>query len=167
MTCNRQAARLPKQFRVKSKQLDIERRGDELVRREKPVVMREALEILDSLPNGLGLKPCRDNKPQKRKGLWCRAGSRSTQTYLFISKRNARPRWSSVFFHSTGRRCAVCHYLRRTLLRSKYEHAGRQDPGPSPRPHPSFPCLIPSGECRGDLQTNKIRAGIKRTIDRQ
>ena len=66
---NSQAVRLPKQFRVKSKELDIERRGDELVLREKPLLMREALEILDSLPKGLGLKPRRDNKPQKRKGL--------------------------------------------------------------------------------------------------
>lgn len=66
---NSQAVRLPKQFRVKSKELDIERRGDELVLREKRLVMRDALEILDSLPKGLGLKTRRDNKPQKRKGL--------------------------------------------------------------------------------------------------
>jgi antitoxin VapB len=66
---NSQAVRLPKQFRVKSKELEIERRGNELVLREKPTGMQEALDILDSLPKGLGLSPRRDSKPQKRKGL--------------------------------------------------------------------------------------------------
>jgi antitoxin VapB len=65
---NSQAVRLPKQFRVKSKELEIFRRGDELVLREKPG-MQEALNILYSLPKGLGLKPRRDTKPQRRKGL--------------------------------------------------------------------------------------------------
>lgn len=39
---NSQAVRLPKQFCVKSKELGIERRGDELVLREQPLVIREA-----------------------------------------------------------------------------------------------------------------------------
>ena len=35
---NSQAVRLPKQFRVKRKELDIERRGDQLVLREQSLV---------------------------------------------------------------------------------------------------------------------------------
>lgn len=38
---NSQAVRLPKQFRVKSKELEIERRGDEIVLREKTGEWRE------------------------------------------------------------------------------------------------------------------------------
>jgi antitoxin VapB len=66
---NSQAVRLPKQFRVKSKELEIERRGDEIILRETPADMQQALDILYSLPKGLGLQPRRDSKPQKRKGL--------------------------------------------------------------------------------------------------
>ena len=66
---NSQAVRLPKQFHVKSNELEIERRGDELILREKPAGMQQALDILYSLPKGLGLKPRRDSKPQKRKGV--------------------------------------------------------------------------------------------------
>ena len=66
---NSQAVRLPKQFRVKAKELEIFRRGDELVLREKPTSMRRALEILDSLPQFLGLKNRAKDRPQKRKGL--------------------------------------------------------------------------------------------------
>lgn len=66
---NSQAVRLPKQFRVKSKELEIERRGDEIILREKPASMQRALEILDSLPPFLGLKKRAKDRPQKRKGL--------------------------------------------------------------------------------------------------
>lgn len=44
---NSQAVRLPKEFRFKSKTVEIYRRGDEVVLREKP---RTVGEILDSLP---------------------------------------------------------------------------------------------------------------------
>jgi antitoxin VapB len=67
---NSQAVRLPKQFRVKSKELDIERRGDEIVLREKPAGMQRAFDLLAEL---VDLKAIRDlkkkDKPQKRKGL--------------------------------------------------------------------------------------------------
>jgi len=66
---NSQAVRLPKQFRVKSKELEIERRGNEIILRENSGDMRRALEILDSLPPYLGLKKRRKDPPQKRKGL--------------------------------------------------------------------------------------------------
>jgi antitoxin VapB len=44
---NSQAVRLPKEFRFKSKTVEIFRRGDEVVLREKP---RTLGELLDSLP---------------------------------------------------------------------------------------------------------------------
>ncbi len=37
---NSQAVRLPKQFRVKAKELEISRRGDEIVLREKREIWR-------------------------------------------------------------------------------------------------------------------------------
>jgi antitoxin VapB len=44
---NSQAVRLPKEFRFKSKTVEIFRRGDEVVLREKP---RTLGDLLDSLP---------------------------------------------------------------------------------------------------------------------
>jgi antitoxin VapB len=44
---NSQAVRLPKEFRFKSKTVEIFRRGNEVVLREKPLTLGE---LLDSLP---------------------------------------------------------------------------------------------------------------------
>ena len=66
---NSQAVRLPKQFRVKSKELEIFRRGDELVLKEKTVGMQRVLELIASLPKEvLDIRRGKD-RPQKRKGL--------------------------------------------------------------------------------------------------
>lgn len=65
---NSQAVRLPKQFRVKSKELEISRRGDEIVLREKKGAMAEAFELLAGLPKDFRVRRSKD-KPQKRKGL--------------------------------------------------------------------------------------------------
>jgi antitoxin VapB len=66
---NSQAVRLPKQFRLKSKEVDIFRRGDEIVLREKPGNLARAFDLLASLPDDLDLGGRVDEKPQKRKGL--------------------------------------------------------------------------------------------------
>lgn len=66
---NSQAVRLPKQFRVKSKELEIEKRGNEIILREKPVGMERAFHLLTELVNVDALKDRKDDKPQKRKGL--------------------------------------------------------------------------------------------------
>jgi antitoxin VapB len=66
---NSQAVRLPKQFRVKSKELEIEKRGDEIILREKPVGMERAFHLLTELVNLDALKNRKKDKPQKRKGL--------------------------------------------------------------------------------------------------
>jgi antitoxin VapB len=66
---NSQAVRLPKQFRVKSKELEISRRGDEIVLREKSKGLRRAYELLASLPADMFPEGRKDDPPQKRKGL--------------------------------------------------------------------------------------------------
>jgi antitoxin VapB len=66
---NSQAVRLPKQFRVKSKEVEIYRRGDEIVLKEKPVGMERAFELLSELVNVDALKNRKKDKPQRRKGL--------------------------------------------------------------------------------------------------
>jgi antitoxin VapB len=46
-----QAVRLPKEFRLKSKEVEIFRRGDEIVLREKENGLARAFEILANLPD--------------------------------------------------------------------------------------------------------------------
>ena len=65
---NSQAVRLPKQFRLKSKEVEIFRRGDEIVLREKDGTMTRAFDLLASLPNDLELVGREKDPPQKRKG---------------------------------------------------------------------------------------------------
>jgi antitoxin VapB len=66
---NSQAVRLPKQFRLKSKEVEIFRRGDEIVLREKDGTMERAFELLAGLPDDLVVVGRAKDQPQKRKGL--------------------------------------------------------------------------------------------------
>jgi antitoxin VapB len=70
---NSQAVRLPKQFRLKSDEVEIFRRGDEIVLREKDGTMARAFDLLAGLPDDLSLSQTKDRAkkdlPQKRKGL--------------------------------------------------------------------------------------------------
>jgi antitoxin VapB len=66
---NSQAVRLPKEFRVKTDELEIFRRGDEIVLREKNGSMARAFELLADMPEDAALNARRDDPPQKRKGL--------------------------------------------------------------------------------------------------
>ena len=66
---NSQAVRLPKQFRLKSKEVDIFRRGDELVLREKAGNIARAFELLAGLPEDFEVPGRENDQPQKRKGL--------------------------------------------------------------------------------------------------
>ena len=53
MSGNSQAVRLPKQFQLHSKRVHIERRGDEIVLRESPLLVRDVigkLAPIDGLP---------------------------------------------------------------------------------------------------------------------
>jgi antitoxin VapB len=66
---NSQAVRLPKEFRLSGDEVEIFRRGDELVLREKPQNMERALELLMALPEDMfeGIRDVRP--PQERDGL--------------------------------------------------------------------------------------------------
>ncbi len=66
---NSQAVRLPKEYRVKSKELEISRRGDKIVLREKEDNLAQAFHLLASLPDDLEVAGRGDRPPQKRKGF--------------------------------------------------------------------------------------------------
>lgn len=66
---NSQAVRLPKQFRFKSKEVEIFRRGDEVVLREKKGNMARAFELLAGLPDDFDVSDRENDRPQRRKGL--------------------------------------------------------------------------------------------------
>jgi antitoxin VapB len=63
---NSQAVRLPKQYRFKGKEVEIFRRGEEVVLREKRGTMARAFELLAGLSDDWDRA---DEPPQKRKGL--------------------------------------------------------------------------------------------------
>lgn len=66
---NSQAVRLPKQFRLNSKEVEIFRRGDEIVLRETRGTMVRAFELLAELPKDVKVRRRKRDLPQKRKGL--------------------------------------------------------------------------------------------------
>jgi antitoxin VapB len=66
---NSQAVRLPKQFRLKSKEVEIFRRGDEIVLREKDGNMVRAFDLLAELPDDLIIADRDKDHPQRRKKL--------------------------------------------------------------------------------------------------
>jgi len=66
---NSQAVRLPKQFRVKSKELEIYKRGDEIVLREKAGSMARAFDLIAALPEEILTIRDKQDKPRKRKCL--------------------------------------------------------------------------------------------------
>jgi antitoxin VapB len=66
---NSQAVRLPKKFRVKSSEVEIFRRGDEIVLREKVGGMVRVLDLLAELPADMFPKKRKDPQPQRRRGL--------------------------------------------------------------------------------------------------
>jgi antitoxin VapB len=66
---NSQAVRLPKQFRFKGKEVEIFRRGDEVVLREKDKTLARAFELIASLPDDFDLPGRESERPEKRKGI--------------------------------------------------------------------------------------------------
>ncbi len=66
---NSQAVRLPKQFRFRGQEVEIFRRGDEVVLREKIHDMGRAFEILTELPEDFMADGRNDSPPQSREGL--------------------------------------------------------------------------------------------------
>ena len=65
---NSQAVRLPKEFRFRSKEVEITRRGDEVVLREKPQNLGYIVDLLKQLPDEM-FENIRDTRPPQRKGL--------------------------------------------------------------------------------------------------
>lgn len=67
---NSQAVRLPKEFRFAGGEVEIFRRGDEVVLREKSKGMARVFELIASLPIDVdAVEEAHAEPPQKRKGL--------------------------------------------------------------------------------------------------
>jgi antitoxin VapB len=66
---NSQAVRLPKEFRLKSSEVEIYRRGDEIVLRERRKGLARAFEILAGLPDDALPDARNDAPPQSRDAL--------------------------------------------------------------------------------------------------
>src|SRR5882672_3672630 len=66
---NSQAVRLPKEFRPKGKEVEVFRRGDEIVLREKGKGLARAFEILANLPDDFLPEGRHDTPPQERNGI--------------------------------------------------------------------------------------------------
>ena len=66
---NSQALRLPKQFRFKSKEVEIFRRGDEVVLREPSGTMTRVFHLLAGMPDDFDPRTDVRDEPQERKRL--------------------------------------------------------------------------------------------------
>ncbi len=66
---NSQAVRLPKKFRFEAEQVEIFRRGDEIVLRAKPANAAMIFDALASLPQDLFAEGRIDIPPQQREPL--------------------------------------------------------------------------------------------------
>ncbi len=66
---NSQAVRLPKEFRVNTSEVEIFRRGEEIVLRAPAGGLERAFELLTRLPDDFLPDGRRDAPPQRRKGL--------------------------------------------------------------------------------------------------
>ncbi len=67
---NSQAVRLPKEFRLKGQEVEIFRRGEEIVLREQQSTgMARAFSLLANLPNDIFDEERKDDPPQTRDGL--------------------------------------------------------------------------------------------------
>ncbi|HEY5048342.1 MAG TPA: AbrB/MazE/SpoVT family DNA-binding domain-containing protein [Rhizomicrobium sp.] len=66
---NSMALRLPKEFRLRGREVEIFRRGDEIVLRETKDGMARAFDLLAALPDDLLPAKRIDSAPQTRKGL--------------------------------------------------------------------------------------------------
>ena len=108
-----QAVRLPKEFRFDGEEVEIFRRGDEVVLREKPISMARAFELITMLA-------ARDRR-QKR---WPAAEAKrtlmpryllDTNTVIYIRQRRPPAVFAKFAALSPGEATLVGDYLRRTL----------------------------------------------------
>lgn len=66
---NSQAVRLPKEFRFEVDQVEIFRRGDEIVLRERPANATAIFDALAELPEDFLAEGRQDAPPQEREGF--------------------------------------------------------------------------------------------------
>lgn len=66
---NSQAVRLPKEFRLNVDRVEIFRRGDEIVLREKPINATDIFDALTQLPDDFMVDGRDDQPPQEREGF--------------------------------------------------------------------------------------------------
>ena len=66
---NSQAVRIPRQFRFDSEDVEILRRGDEIVLRERPRNLSQAFELLTALSADFFKAGRKQPRPPKRAGL--------------------------------------------------------------------------------------------------
>jgi antitoxin VapB len=74
---NSQAVQLPKEFEVKSQELEVFRRGEEIILRQKKGAMLRAFELPASFPNDLTIADRKNDPPQKRNGATLKKRRRS------------------------------------------------------------------------------------------
>ncbi|HJX84540.1 MAG TPA: AbrB/MazE/SpoVT family DNA-binding domain-containing protein [Candidatus Angelobacter sp.] len=66
---NSQAVRLPKKFRLLSREVKIFRRGNEIVLKEESDPMLRAFDLLAGLPDDVFPEGRKDDPPQQRQGM--------------------------------------------------------------------------------------------------
>ncbi len=66
---NSQALRLPKEFQFHSKEIEIFKRGQDVILREKPKNLRQAFELLTSIPDDFFADHREDLLPQERESF--------------------------------------------------------------------------------------------------
>jgi len=63
---NSQAVRLPKDFQFHTDEVEIFRRGNDVILREKPTSLKKAFELLTSFSDDFMEEDREDDKPQER-----------------------------------------------------------------------------------------------------
>ncbi len=66
---NSQAVRLPKAFRFDAEQVEIFRRGDEVILRERPSSALTIFNVLSQLPDDFLVRGRDDSQPQERESF--------------------------------------------------------------------------------------------------
>lgn len=66
---NSQALRLPKEFQFHTKEVEIFRRGNDVIIREKPKNLKHAFELLASMPKDFFSEKREDELPQERESF--------------------------------------------------------------------------------------------------
>jgi antitoxin VapB len=66
---NSQAIRLPKEFRFSGTEVEISRRGDEVILRERLLTPADGFRLLASLPDDFMAQGRQDSVPQERETL--------------------------------------------------------------------------------------------------